>query len=314
MRIVVHSLLFAAALALAGAPAHALEDASCKKVRFVDVGWSDIAATTGMATVVLEALGYNPTVTIASIPIAFAGMKNKQIDVFLGYWKPSMTPEIEPFIKDGHIQLLATPNLVGARYTLAVPSYLYDKGLKSFDDIAKFSKDLGGKIHGIESGSDGNALIAGMIKGNRFGLKDFKLVEASEAAMLAEAQRANRARKAIVFLGWEPHPMNVQMKMHYLSGGDAVFGPEMGAATVHTAVSAGFAAKCPNVAAFLNNLQFTADMQNKVMGPILRKVKPVTAARSFLKSNPGVVEPWLKGVTSLDGKDGLTAVTAALTK
>ena len=70
------------------------DDASCKTVRFADVGWSDIAATTGLASVVLEGLGYKPNVTIASIPIAFAGMKKKQIDVFLGYWNPSMTPQI----------------------------------------------------------------------------------------------------------------------------------------------------------------------------------------------------------------------------
>ena len=37
------------------------DDASCKTVRFADVGWSDIAATTGMASVVLEGLGYKPT-------------------------------------------------------------------------------------------------------------------------------------------------------------------------------------------------------------------------------------------------------------
>ena len=111
------------------------EDASCKTVRFADVGWSDIAATTGMASVVLEGLGYKPTVTMASIPIAFAGMKKKQIDVFLGYWNPSMTPQIEPFIKSGDIKVLETPNLVGAKYTLAVPTYLYNKGLKTFADI-----------------------------------------------------------------------------------------------------------------------------------------------------------------------------------
>ncbi len=191
----------------------AAEEASCKTVRFADVGWSDIAATTGLASVVLEGLGYKSTVTIASIPIAFAGMKNKQIDVFLGYWNPSMTPVIEPFVKAGQIKVLDQPNLVGAKYTLAVPDYLYDKGLKTFADIAKFEKDLGGKIHGIEPGNDGNALIAGMIKDNKFGLKPFKMVESSEAGMLVEAQRAIRAKKAIVFLGWEPHPMNVQMKM-----------------------------------------------------------------------------------------------------
>ena len=147
----------AAALLSVGLQVSAAEDASCKTVRFADVGWSDIAATTGLASVVLEGLGYKSTVTIASIPIAFAGLKNKQIDVFLGYWNPSMTPVIEPFVKANQIKVLDQPNLVGAKYTLAVPDYLYDKGLKTFADIAKFEKELGGKIHGIEPGNDGNA-------------------------------------------------------------------------------------------------------------------------------------------------------------
>jgi glycine betaine/proline transport system substrate-binding protein len=290
------------------------DDASCKTVRFADVGWSDIAATTGMASVVLEGLGYKPTVTIASIPIAFAGMKKKQIDVFLGYWNPSMTPQIEPFVKAGDIKVLDTPNLVGAKYTLAVPTYLFDKGLKTFADIAKFEKDLGGKIYGIEPGNDGNALIAGMIKDNKFGLKTFKMVESSEAGMLIEAQRAIKANKAIVFLGWEPHPMNVQMKMSYLSGGDDIFGPNLGEAKVYTAIPPSYEKKCPNVYGFLKNLQFTTDIENQVMGPILKKVKPNTAAKDFLKKNPGTVDKWLAGVTTLDGKPGVDAVKAALAK
>jgi glycine betaine/proline transport system substrate-binding protein len=288
------------------------DDASCKTVRFADVGWSDIAATTGMASVVLEGLGYKPTVTIASIPIAFAGMKKKQIDVFLGYWNPSMTPQIEPFVKAGDIKVLDTPNLVGAKYTLAVPTYLYDKGLKTFADIAKFEKDLGGKIYGIEPGNDGNALIAGMIKDNKFGLKSFKMIESSEAGMLIEAQRAIKDQKAIVFLGWEPHPMNVQMKMSYLQGGDDIFGPNLGEAKVYTAIPPSYEKKCPNVYSFLKNLQFTTDIENQVMGPILKKVKPNTAAKDFLKKNPGTLDKWLAGVKTLDGKDGLEAVKAAL--
>jgi glycine betaine/proline transport system substrate-binding protein len=301
-----------AALAALVAQTALADDASCKTVRFVDVGWSDIAATTGMATVVLEGLGYKPTTTIASIPIAFAGMKKKQIDVFLGYWNPSMTPMIEPFIKAGDIKVLETPNLVGAKYTLAVPTYMYDKGLKTFADIAKFEKDLGGKIYGIEPGNDGNALIAGMIKDNKFGLKNFKMVESSEAGMLIEAQRAIKDNKGIVFLGWEPHPMNVQMKMSYLAGGDDVFGPNLGEAKVYTAIPPSYEKKCPNVYTFLKNLQYTTDIENQVMGPILKKVKPNQAAKDFLKKNPGTVDKWLAGVTTLDGKPGLDAVKTAL--
>ncbi|MFH3844485.1 extracellular solute-binding protein, partial [Acinetobacter baumannii] len=37
----------------------------------------------------------------------------------------------------------------GAKYTLAVPQYVYDGGLRSFADIAKFSDKLGNKIYGI---------------------------------------------------------------------------------------------------------------------------------------------------------------------
>jgi glycine betaine/proline transport system substrate-binding protein len=303
-----------ATLAALAAPTAFADDASCKTVRFADVGWSDIAATTGMASVVLEGLGYKPTVTIASIPIAFAGMKKKQIDVFLGYWNPSMTPQIEPFVKDGSIKVLDVPNLVGAKYTLAVPTYLFDKGLKTFADIAKFEKELGGKIYGIEPGNDGNALIAGMIKDNKFGLKSFKMVESSEAGMLIEAQRAAKDQKAIVFLGWEPHPMNVQMKMSYLSGGDDIFGPNLGEAKVYTAIPPSYEKKCPNVYAFLKNLQYTTDIENQVMGPILKKVKPNVAAKDFLKKNPATVDKWLAGVTTLDGKPGVDAVKMALAK
>ena len=292
----------------------ATEPANCRAVRFADVGWSDIAATTAMASVVLDALGYRPAITVASIPIAFAGMKNSQIDVFLGYWVPSMSQVMEPFIRAGQIQVLDIPNLEGAKYTLAVPRYLFDKGLKSFSDIARFRKELGGKIHGIEPGSDGNGLIQGMIRDDRFGLRGFTLVESSEAGMLVAAQLAARGRKAIVFLGWEPHPMNVQLKMNYLAGGDDVFGPNLGEAKVYTAVSSGYREKCPNVATFLSNLQFTPDMESRVMGPILEKVRPNTAARNFLKRNPTVLESWLKGVKTFDGKDGLAAATAALTK
>jgi glycine betaine/proline transport system substrate-binding protein len=303
--------IVAAVVALASQSALA-DDASCKTVRFADVGWSDIAATTGLASVVLEGLGYKPNVTIPSIPIAFAGMKKKQIDVFLGYWNPSMTPQIEPFVKAGDIKVLDTPNLVGAKYTLAVPTYLYDKGLKTFADIAKFEKELGGKIHGIEPGNDGNALIAGMIKDNKFGLKSFKMVESSEAGMLVEAQRAIKDQKAIVFLGWEPHPMNVQMKMSYLAGGDDIFGPNLGEAKVYTAIPRSYEKKCPNVYKFLTNLQFTLDMENQVMGPILKKVKPNKAAKDYLVKNPAILDKWLAGVNTLDGKPGLAAVKATL--
>jgi len=288
--------------------AQAAEPASCSSVRFADIGWTDITATTALTSTVLEGLGYKPKVIIATVPIAFAGVKKHQIDAFLGYWSPSMTPIVEPFLKDNGIKVLDKPNLVGAKYTLAVPTYAYEAGLKSFADIAKFKDKLDGKIYGIEPGNDGNLLIQGMITKDQFGLKGFKMVESSEAGMLTELSRAVKQKKWVVFLGWAPHPMNVQQNITYLSGGDDVFGANYGEAKVYTVTSTDLAARCPNVDKLVTNLEFSLDMENQVMLPIMAKVNPNIAAKAWLKKNPAALDKWLDGVQTKDGKPGLPAV------
>lgn len=288
--------------------AWAQEPQSCKQVRFAEIGWADIAATTGVAMVLTEGLGYTPRKIMASVPIAFTGVKNKQIDVFLGYWAPSMDAVIEPFTKDNGVKVLATPNLEGAKYTLAVPTYAAEAGLKSFQDIAKFKDQLGGKIYGIEPGNDGNLLIDKMIKGDQFGLGDFRMVESSEAGMLVQVQRAVKKKEPVVFLGWAPHPMNTQFDITYLAGGDDVFGPDYGAAKVYTVVPPDYEQRCTNVGKLLNNLQFNVQMESQLMEKILEKEDPVKVATTWLKANPAVLDKWIAGVTTFDGQDGAAAV------
>ncbi len=284
------------------------EAATCSTVKFADIGWTDITATTALSSVVLEGLGYKPVSTIASVPIAFAGLKKGQIDAFLGYWSPSMTPIVDPFLKEKSITVLEKPNLVGAKYTLAVPTYAYEAGLKSFADIGKFTKELDGKIYGIEPGNDGNKLIADMIAKDAFGLKSFKMVESSEAGMLTEVSRSVKDKKWIVFLGWAPHPMNVQQDITYLSGGDDFFGANYGEAKVYTVTSTDLATRCPNVNKLITNLEFSLDMENQVMLPIMDKAVPNEAAKAWLAKNPASLDAWLSGVNTVDGKPGLDAV------
>lgn len=289
-------------------PALAAEPASCQPVRFAEIGWADIAATTGMAMTLTEGLGYKPRKVMASVPIAFTGVKNGQIDVFLGYWAPSMDTIIEPFLKDDGVKVLPTPNLDGAKYTLAVPTYAAEAGLKSFQDISRFKQELGGRIYGIEPGNDGNLLIQRMIDNNEYGLGDFRMVESSEAGMLVQVQRAIRQKKPVVFLGWAPHPMNTQFDITYLDGGDDVFGPDHGAAKVFTVVTPDYETRCPNMGRLLNNLQFDVELESQLMEKVLEKQDPQVVARNWLKANPAILERWLDGVTTFNGEDGLSAV------
>ena len=298
--------------ALIAAPVLAAEPEKCGAVHFSDVGWTDITATTALASTVLKGLGYEPSVSILSVPVTYAGLAKGDIDVFLGNWMPTMEADLAPGRDAGTVEVLRA-NLEGAKYTLAVNTSLADEGLKDFADIAKFSDQLDGTIYGIEAGNDGNRLILDMIAQDKFGLGKFKLKESSEQAMLAEARRAEKKGKGIVFLGWEPHPMNTTIKMTYLTGGDDVFGPNFGGATVYTNTRKGYSAECPNVGRLLANLEFTLPMESEVMGRILDdKEEPNAAATDWLKANPGVLDAWLAGVTTRDGSDGLAAVKASL--
>ncbi len=44
------------------------------------------------------------------------------------------------------------------------------------------------------------------------------------------------------------------------------------------------------------------------MIPVMAKVRPADAAKDYLKKNPQVLDAWLAGVKTVDGKDGLPAV------
>ncbi len=311
MRLKTVTLALALATALSTG-ALAADPASCRTVTFSDVGWTDITATTATASVILEGLGYTPEVQVLAVPVTYASLKNGDIDVFLGNWMPTMEADIAPYREDGSVETIVT-NLEGAKYTLAVPKYTFDAGLQSFADIARFKDKLGSKIYGIEPGNDGNRLILDMIEANQFDLSGFELVESSEAGMLSQVQRAAGSKQDVVFLGWEPHPMNANIEMAYLAGGDDVFGPNYGGATVHTNVRKGYAAECPNVGKLLTNLVFSLKMENEIMGAILNDgAEPNKAATDWLKANPDALTPWLAGVTAFDGGDGAAAVKARL--
>ena len=302
----------AASVALLAGSVHAAEPESCSQVRFSDVGWTDITATTAVASVILEAMGYEPEVRVLSVPVTYTSLANGDIDVFLGNWMPTMTNDIQPYLDDKSVQSTGV-NLEGAKYTLAVPKYAYDAGLQSFGDIAKFREQLDGKIYGIEPGNDGNRLILEMIEKDAFGLSGFEVVESSEQGMLAQVGRAVKDEEFIVFLGWEPHPMNANYDMAYLSGGDDWFGPNYGGATVYTNVRAGYLEECPNVGRLINNLSFSLAMENEIMGAILDdNMAPNKAAEAWLEDNPGVLDAWLEGVTTRDGAEALPAVKAEL--
>lgn len=304
------TIVFALLAGLVTSPAMAADAARCQKVRIADLGWTDIALTNTTAQLILNGLGYDASQTLLGLGVTYSALKEGDMDVFLGNWRPVQDEEYKSFFDEGSVEVLGV-NLEGAKYTLAVPKNVSDQGIKSFDDLAAHADKFGRKIYGIEAGS--NKPLLDMVAANRHGLGDWEIVESSEAAMLTQVSNAVADKNWVVFLGWEPHPMNLDYNMTYLSGGDVEFGPNFGGATVRTIARHGFSADCPNAAKLFANLTFDLDYENYGMQMILRQGKSAdVAAREMIKRNPDKLAKWLDGVSTYDGQPGLQAVKSAL--
>ncbi|MEE9426832.1 MAG: choline ABC transporter substrate-binding protein [Paracoccaceae bacterium] len=300
------STLSVLAIFAATGPAFA---AGCDTVTFSDVGWTDITATTATTSIVLQALGYDTDIKVLSVPVTYISLEQGDVDVFLGNWMPTMEGDIAKYRDAGTVDTVRA-NLNGTAYTLATNSAGAALGIKTFADIAANADAVGGKIFGIEAGNDGNRIVMDLIDADTFGMGAVEMVESSEQGMLAQVDRASSKDEPIIFLGWAPHPMNSNFAVTYLTGGEEWFGAE---GDVYTNTRAGYVDECPNVGAFLNNLVFTLDMENQIMGAILDGGEDADdAASAWLKANPDAFATWLDGVTTKDGGDAVAAVTAAL--
>ena len=311
MRRLLRSILLASLLAMP-LTVQAAEAERCGRIVSVDMGWTDIALTTSTAMHILQALGYQTDSKLTGLDIAYQSLKNGQADVFLGNWRPIQDPLYAEFFDKGWVEILTT-NLTGAKFTLAVPSYVAEGGVRSYKDLAAHAEQLGRKIYAIEPGS--NQPLLDMVQQNQFGLGDWEVVETSEQGMLSQVKRAIQRKEWIVFLGWQPHPMNTNMKMDYLADGDPVMGPDFGGSTVRTLARPGFSQDCPNVARLFTNLVFDIDYENVGMGLVIDdSMSAEDAAIEMMRRHPEKVTAWLDGVTTRAGQPGLPVVQAMLAK
>jgi glycine betaine/proline transport system substrate-binding protein len=300
--------LSAVALAAATGLAQAAEPDSCKKIRMADVGWTDNTAQNGLFNTVAKALGYQTKIDVLALPIILEGLKNKNLDVFLDNWLPSNEEGTKPYVEHKWLEQLP-PDLTGAPYGPVVPNYVADAGVKDLKDLASNSDKFGKKFYGIEPGNDGNKIVQKLIDDPSTGLKSWKLIESSEQGMLAQAQKDMAKKKWIVFLGWAPHPVMAKMPITYLTGFEK---SGFGASEIHPLTRVGLSNECPNLGKLLANFKFTIPMESEVMAGLDKGKTGDAAAADWLKANPGVLDSWLAGVTTLDGQDGVAAVKKSL--
>jgi glycine betaine/proline transport system substrate-binding protein len=270
------------------------------EVDFGYVNWPGVTVKTEVVKQVLETLGYKVNAKSLGQQVIFKGMDSDEIDAFLGNWMPTMMVNYKPYKEDGTI-VNVKPNVEEAIYKLAVPTYVWEAGVKSIADLKDHADKFDSKIVAMEAGNDANEIMKDAIKNNTYGLKDWKVVASSTGGMLSSVERATKTDGWIVFPGWQPHWMNVKYDIKYLNDPKNIWGDS---STVYTAARPELKEEAPNFQKFLEQFEVNSEIQSKWILEYQKKERDMeVVAEEWINNNPEVVQEWVKGMTTVDGRD-----------
>jgi glycine betaine/proline transport system substrate-binding protein len=177
---------------------------------------------------------------------------------------------------------------------LAIPSYMYEAGIKTISDLKKPEaiEKLDKTIVGIDAG-------AGIMKTTEsdlipaYNLDDagYKLLASSGPAMMAALKDAYSNEEWIVVTAWKPHSMFGYYDLTFLEqDGKKVWGE----GNIHITARKGLAEDKPELAKFLSNM----NISNNDLGSLMVDIRESDqgeedAARTWLAENKDKVTIWI---------------------
>lgn len=274
--------------------------------------WPGITVKTEIASQLLAPMGYSTRSQELGLQVIYQALDTGDLDVFLGGWMPAQQDMLKPREESGDITRLAN-NVDGAQMTLAVPEYVYEGGIQSFADLDANRERFDGKIHGFGAGSAASEILNKAIDNDTWGLGDWSIVDTSTVGMLSAARDAISREEPIVWVGWTPHWMNLELPMRYLDDSKNLFGENNGESEVLTLVRSDYAKSHPNLKTFFEQFTFKAEEQSwMIKGFGLDERSADDVAKEWIRNNPERVEAMLDGVTTQDGQPAWPAVRDAL--
>ncbi|MEV7089064.1 ABC transporter permease/substrate binding protein [Streptomyces sp. NPDC093085] len=203
-----------------GAKSGAGQGEAARPVNIAWFPWEEDIAATYLWKAVLEERGYTVNLKQFELGPMYEAMSRGQIDVQFDGWLPNAQKRYWDKYKNDLTQL-------GSWYgpttrEIAVPSYV--KGVDSLADLKGRGDEFKGRIVGIEPGAEEmNVLKETVLPG--YGLDgEYKAVDGSTPAMLAELKRAYAKKEPIAVTLWSPHWAYKEYDLTKLKDPDQAFG------------------------------------------------------------------------------------------
>lgn len=222
-----------------------------------------------------------------SVGVAFVGTTHNKRSMFLAAWLPTTHAEYMARVK-GKVATLGTI-YNGARLGWAVPDYVPEDQLNSIADLRKpeIAAKLNNRIQGISPGAGLMVVSHDALKD--YGLDNYRISNASGAAMTAALKRAIKDKQWIVVTAWSPHWMWERFNLRYLKDPKLSLGKRE---RVDAIAHPDLVESAPRVTAFIERMHFSLDQINAMLADA-NKTSYDTAAKHFIKNHPDLVKSWL---------------------
>jgi glycine betaine/proline transport system substrate-binding protein len=258
------------------------QDAAAREVELVYVEWASEVASTNVIRAVLEQQGYKVSLTPVSAAAMWQAVASGDADGMVAAWLPTTHAHYLNQVRDKVEDL--GPNLKGTRIGLVVPDYVT---IGSITDLNTNAARFQGRIIGIDPGAGLMSKTEKAIKA--YGL-DFKLIEGSDATMVAALADAIDRHQWIVVTGWTPHWKFARWKLKYLDDPKNVFGDK---GEIHTVVRLGLQQDMPKVYRILDRFHWRPEEMMALMEKNrTRGADPYENARQWVASHPEEVRDW----------------------
>jgi ABC-type proline/glycine betaine transport system substrate-binding protein len=261
-----------------------------KEITLAYVAWDSEIASTNVVKEVLESkLNYKVEMLQVDAGPMYVGIADGSADAMVAAWLPSThgASYYEP--NKDKLEDLGT-NLDGTKVGLVVPTYMDITSIEELNN-ANTGKSVDYTITGIEPGAGIMTATSAAI--DQYGLKDWKLLESSSAAMAKVLQDKYAKQEPVIVTGWTPHWMFADMDLKYLEDPKNVYG---GDEQIHTLVRLGLKDDQPAAYQFLDQFVWTPADMEAVMMDILGGMSEQDAAKKWIAANEDKVNEWIAGI------------------
>ncbi|MGW1226691.1 ABC transporter permease/substrate binding protein [Streptomyces sp. NPDC002530] len=247
--------------------------------------WEEDIAATYLWKAVLEDRGYKVNLKQFEVGPMYAAMSRGQIDVQFDGWLP--------YTQKNYWDTYGTKLTdIGSWYgptslEIAVPDYVKD--VKSLADLKGKGSRFKNRIVGIEPGT---ATMENLKKNvlPAYGLDgEYKVLDGSTPAMLAELKRAYAKKEPIAVLLWTPHWAYSEYSMTKLKDPKKAFGD---GDRLHTIASKRFPELYPRLTKWFKDFKLSEDQLAGLENEIQKRGTghEAEAVRAWMDKNPGIAD------------------------